>query len=265
MKAALTPGLSAELEQLYYFDSIDSTNVEALRQARQAGFAPRLLLAAEQTAGRGRRGRSWHSPPRGGLYLSMSQTFPIDSAQLQSLSLVTGLAVREALGDQLEQLCVKWPNDILVRNRKLAGILLETLISKDQALVVFGIGINLALPQAVREQIDREVTDLRTETGQEPDYWDLFGKLCDSLHDHLLRFRRCGFAEFRSRWNQFDCHHGRAVRIVQAADATGSAREVCGLHQGVDEQGALCLQTDAGLRKIFAGEILPSLHPIEES
>jgi len=160
------------------FDSIDSTNLEAMRQAKAGAAEGLCVIAREQTRGRGRLDRSWYSPKDAGLYLSviLRPSFEIGRWPL------IGLAAALAVFDALENACdlradIKWPNDIVVNDRKLAGILAETVETRDSGAVVLGIGINLAsknLPVELSESatsiaainntrpIDRESVDRKS-------------------------------------------------------------------------------------------------------
>lgn len=256
--------LSAELTQrlavVQQFTEIDSTNVEAMRQLQSGKNGCFLLLAHAQTAGRGRRGRVWQSPAGAGIYLTLVRPFPVAITQLHALSLVAALSVQEAL-----QSCgaagikLKWPNDLLVGKCKLAGILLELKQSSEASHVLFGVGINLSLARDVRDSINQPVTDLCTLLQSTPDKSMVVSCVVESLLNNLEEFERSGFASFQARWNALDYYLGEDI-VLQIGD-----RRKIGKSLGVDETGALLLQTATGLEKINGGEIFPSLYPAPTS
>lgn len=252
--------LSAELTQrlmsVQQFTEIDSTNVEAMRQLQSGRSGCFLLLAHSQTAGRGRRGKVWQSPAGAGIYLTLVWAFPVTITQLQSLSLVAALSVHEAMQScGVAGIKLKWPNDLMARKCKLAGILLELKQSSEASHVLFGIGINLNLARAVRDSIEQPVTDLSSLLQGAPDKSLVVTRVVESLLDNLDEFERSGFEPFRARWNALDFYLGEDI-VLQ----TGDRRKI-GKSLGVDETGALLLQTTTGLEKINGGEIFPSLYP----
>jgi len=181
--------------------------------------------------------------------------FDADLSQLQALSLVTALSVAQAvdaLGGEPVQL--KWPNDILVGNKKLAGILLETTGNHEQPAIVFGIGINLRLPQQVVEELGRPVTDLSAEFGSEINTAQLVAGICNHLFPNLQTHAQQGFIAFQDEWNSRDRYLHCDVIL-----ANGNERNI-GRAQGVDAQGALLLQTASGISTVSGGEIFPSLY-----
>lgn len=257
---ALGPGLAERLGELHYFSSIGSTNSEALRLAKERGSSNRLLLAGSQTAGRGRRGRSWISPADSGIFLSIGRPMSEKLESLQSLSLVTALSVHSALAELgAKDLLLKWPNDVLHGNRKLAGILLESQANSRSTYLVFGIGINLLLAEAVRELIGRPITDLRAVIGESQDAGEVIRAVSSTLLHNLSRFADSGFDAFVEDWNRVDRYRGKDVIL-----ASGE-RKMIGRSHGVDASGALILETAAGRQAILGGEIFPSLAAVQES
>ncbi|MEX2469326.1 MAG: biotin--[acetyl-CoA-carboxylase] ligase [Pseudohongiellaceae bacterium] len=247
--------LCALLGEIHVFPEIDSTNAASLRLLRESGNRPRLLLALSQTAGRGRRGRVWHSPENAGIYLSLTRALPAGTG-LQALSLVTALAVLSALRESgLARARVKWPNDILVNDAKLAGVLLEIVQSEAGIGVIIGVGINRRLSAKDRARIDRPVTDLASELASPPADAAVIAAFCR----HLLRmeavFLERGFAPFRTLWNEEDCYLGREIRIYEGNG------ERTGRHCGVNDAGALNVRIGMHMQAIHGGEILPGGRP----
>lgn len=230
-------------------DAIDSTNAEALRCIGEGRLAPFVVLAERQSAGRGRRGRQWISPFAENLYYSLVLRVDGGMRQLEGLSLVVGLAVMRTLqGFGLVGVGLKWPNDLLVGQQKIAGILLELVGDPaDVCHVVLGIGINVNMQ--VNDQVDQQWTSMRREAGMTIDRNRLVAQLNQQLQHELARHRRYGFAAFQEEWEQANLWQGRAVSLV-----AGSNR-IDGVVLGVDGQGALRLEVDGVEKSFSAGEL----------
>lgn len=259
-KSLISAGLEPAARHLSsVFDlhfSIDSTNAEASRKAA-LGAQSYLVLAEHQAQGRGRRGRQWVSPFGRNLYMSLLWPFHTGVAALEGLSLVCALVVVKALRRVgCEGFEVKWPNDILFRQKKLAGILLE--ISGDVSgpcRVVIGIGINAQMPAGAGAAIDQPYSDLTAAGGGIVDRNMLASALINELALALAAFQLEGFAPFRDEWMSLDAYAGQKVEIK-----AGNHSRI-GIAAGVDMSGCLLLDTDAGRVTISGGEILPSLRP----
>jgi len=263
LESALRTQLQDIFDSIAVLKQIDSTNAEAMRRMHALQESSQLIVALSQSAGRGRRGRQWLSPPGAGIYVSISRSFERPLAELQGLSLLTALSVAEAVSScGVEGVQLKWPNDVLVRRKKLAGILLETCQNGERPIIVFGIGINLDLPDSIIEQLDRPVTDVnreRSTSSGELNLVELLGTLCRGLDARLDEFLRTGFASFRSRWNALDSYLQEEVVIINGE------QRLTGLCNGVDEHGALLLIEESGdVRAINGGEVFPSLRPVKE-
>jgi len=231
---------------LYIHDAIDSTNAEALRAVGQGQAAPFVVLAERQSAGRGRRGRKWVSPFAENLYYSLVLRIEGGMRQLEGLSLVVGLAVMRALhGFGVEQAGLKWPNDVLVAEQKIAGILLELVGDPaDVCHVVIGVGINVNMQ--TNDQVDQQWTSMKREAGAPIDRNLLVARLNVQLQHELARHRRYGFAAFQEEWEQAHGWQGRKVALVAGTSHTH------GIVRGVDGQGGLRLEVD-GVEKSFSG------------
>jgi BirA family biotin operon repressor/biotin-[acetyl-CoA-carboxylase] ligase len=229
----------------FIHDEIDSTNAEALRLIASGQTAPFLVLAERQSAGRGRRGRAWLSPFAQNLYFSLVLRVEGGMRQLEGLSLVVGLAVRQTLLSLgITAAGLKWPNDVLVDNRKVAGILLELVGDPaDVCHVVLGIGINVNMQEA---EIDQAWTSLRLESGQLVDRNQLAALLGDNLRDYLARHREHGFSALQGEWEQAHLWQGRLVSLIAGSNS------IDGTVLGVDHQGALRLDVN-GVEKCFSG------------
>lgn len=243
---------------LVVLHSAESTNDSVLLQLNNPEPI-QICIAEHQTAGRGRRGKVWVSPLGANIYFSMLWRFDSGLSGLDGLSLVVGLAVLEALKLMgAEGLELKWPNDLLCRGRKLAGILLE--ISGDpngECQVVIGIGINVRLHQVQLDAITQPATDLCNVMGRSVDKNQVVGELIKYLVSYLDQFETLGFPPFRERWQTYDAYAGKAICLM-----TG-VREITGIAVGVNDQGALLLKRDGKIQPFSGGEV--SLRPYENS
>ncbi|CAA0079924.1 Bifunctional ligase/repressor BirA [BD1-7 clade bacterium] len=234
---------------------LDSTNAEMLRRLQSGGAVPvagDIIVAESQTAGRGRRGRSWVSPVARNIYASMVWSFEGGVGSLDGLSLVVGLSVVEVLGRLgFEGVQLKWPNDVLWQGRKLAGILLE--ISGDPTgicHVVIGVGINVNMrPAAVGAVIDQPWTSLSQIAGKPIDRNAVLASLVERLSDNLTVFSRVGFSKFRERWLEFDAFFGRDVVVLQGRD------RIFGVCRGIDARGNLMLDVGGRMESFNGGEV----------
>ena len=248
----LQPRLSPA-DRLVRYDTIDSTNEEAKRLARAGAEEGMLVWALEQTAGRGRRGHAWASP-RGNLYASLILRPESPVGRAAQLGFVAALAVGDMLdatSGGLEGLSYKWPNDVLVHGRKIAGILLESELGEREIpkFVIVGVGVNLISSPpdtefpatSVAEQGLRPVSPARAA--------EEFTRYC---HAWVQRWREEGFAPIRATWRARAISVGEAIRV---------RLEVATLHGrflDIDQQGALLLENAGELQRIRAGEIFPA-------
>lgn len=260
-KSAIRDLLSIEsqrtFEEIQLFEEIDSTNAEAIRQIRAGNSANRLLVAESQTAGRGRRGRKWVSPRNGGIYMSLVRQFTLPPNALQGLSLLTAISLKSALDSLgVTGLKLKWPNDILYQKMKLAGILLELQQREQHCYLVFGIGLNVALPAKVKAELDQSVTDITSIADFDFDNNQLVATVINELCSNLLEYERSGFSAFKKRWNDADLFLNKNVEIHNGE------KRIIGKSLGVDTNGALLLETTAGLQSINGGEVFSSLRAV---
>lgn len=227
-------------------DSVDSTNAEALRAVDRGQPAPFLVLAERQVSGRGRRGRKWVSPFAENIYYSLVLRIDGGMRQLEGLSLVVGLAVIQALREQgVPGLGLKWPNDVLVGRKKIAGILLELVGDPaDVCHVVLGVGINVNMQSA--DEVDQQWTSLLLESRKRCDRNDIVAGLSRQLRVYLARHQAGGFSALRDEWENAHLWQGESVSLI------AGVTRIDGVVQGVDNQGALRLQVD-GVEKVFSG------------
>jgi len=228
------------------FDSIDSTNAEALRAIGQGQAAPFLVVAERQTAGRGRRGRKWASPFAENIYYSLVLRIDGGMRQLEGLSLVVGLAALQTLREAgISGAGLKWPNDVLVGQKKIAGILLELVGDPaDVCHVVLGVGINVNMQST--DEVDQQWTSMRLESGKAFDRNHLVAQLGMMLQRYLARHQAGGFSAIQAEWEQNHLWQGRDVSLIAGAN------QIDGEVLGIDSQGALRLKVD-GVEKVFSG------------
>ncbi len=244
----LPPHLEAEGDTLLVFETIDSTMEEARRRFA-AGVAGRVwIVAGEQTAGRGRQGRAWVSPP-GNLHLSLlmpTLTPPRDQPKIGFAAGAALAGAARALLPPEAEVCLKWPNDLLVDRAKAAGLLLEGL--GGGTAIAIGIGVNIV---AHPPNTPYPATHLAAHTpgiGRDA----VFERLASALVDELAAFSDGrGFALTRQRWLGFAAHRGRRI-VVRQEDST-----IEGVFRDIDAEGRLILATGQGEALIAAGDVFP--------
>lgn len=228
---------------------IDSTNQYLLERfdKLKSGDA---CIAEYQQAGRGRRGRQWFSPFGTNLYLSMYWRLEQGPAAAIGLSLVIGIIIAEVLQRLgANDVRVKWPNDLYLNDRKLAGILVElTGKTGDAAQIVMGAGINLAMKSVSSEVINQDWINLQ-QVGLDIDRNQLVVLLIKELRLALVHFEKEGLTPFLSRWKQLDNYIGRPVKLIIGE------REVFGIARGINEQGGLLLEQNGIIKAWVGGEI----------
>jgi BirA family transcriptional regulator, biotin operon repressor / biotin---[acetyl-CoA-carboxylase] ligase len=252
-RAAIMRSLDARAGplQVEVADQVDSTSSELLRRNPGTDIH-RLLLAAEwQTAGRGRRGRQWTSVVGGSLTFSLGWRFEQGAAFLSGLSLAVGVAIARALeASGFTEVLLEWPNDLVHRQRKLGGILIE--LSGDAlgpSLVVVGVGMNVRLPDSVRGAIDQPVTDL-SASGAPIDRNVLLARIAAEIAMALAHYGHEGFAGFREDWQR---RHALQHKRVDVLLPDGSVMH--GSVVGVDADGALLLDDGGRRLRLVNGEV----------
>jgi len=244
--AALGVVARSGLAELQLCESVDSTNRLAMARAQSGGAHGYVCLAEHQTDGRGRRGRRWVSPYGQSVYLSAVAEFDGGAAVLEGLSLAVGVALVRALKRAgVEGVGLKWPNDVLVDGRKLAGILLE--MSGDVAgvcQVVVGVGLNVSVA-ADTADIDQPWVDV-AELVPGVSRNDLVGFILDELLPLILDYQRLGFAAYRDDWEALHVYQGCEVELSTVSHLTQ------GVALGVTSTGALRVEV-GGSEQIFNG------------
>jgi BirA family biotin operon repressor/biotin-[acetyl-CoA-carboxylase] ligase len=236
-KAIALPGVTARV-----LERCTSTNDVALSAA-----PPVLVAAEEQTAGRGRRGRRWHSAPGTGVTFSLAKRIARPTRELAAVSLVAGVAVARALhalGARAARL--KWPNDVVVDGAKLGGILVE---SRDSGHVVIGIGINCRPVPGLERRVRRKVAFLNEWCTLSRNV--VIREIGAELLERLADFEKNGLATLRTQWEAMDAHAGQWLRV-----RLGDGRTLSGISSGLGADGSLQLRTARGMRAVMSGTVI---------
>lgn len=246
------PETMAAVESIDILLDIDSTNSHLRALALRGAPSGSVCLAERQHGGRGRRGRNWVSPFAANLYFSLLWRISAGAMALGGLSLVTGIAVVRSLRCfGIEAAGLKWPNDILVNDAKLAGILIDiTGESTGPCAAVIGIGVNVSMPQAAAADIDQPWTDLGTLTGCNVVSRNrLAACLLDNLLPAITQFETHGLQPFMAEWQRYDMVQGRPVDLHLPGEV------ISGVASGIDAGGALLVETATGRRRFTSGEV----------
>lgn len=246
--------LTSDAENLDVCNIVTSTNDRIKENIRSLpdGF---VCVAEAQTAGRGRRGRSWFSPFGANIYLSMVWHFEGGFQAMSGLSLAVGVALCDALNEAgLKNARVKWPNDLLIDNQKLAGILIETEgYSDGSCSAIVGCGINFCMPEDV-SAIDQPWTDVTSHIANECDRNYLVALCINHLRSSLRKFQVSGFSAFKERWDALHAFSGQEVNL------TNGSQTIQGIAKGADPAGALIIDVidehgKRTTRHIHGGEV----------
>ena len=242
------PGLWREVRVV---EETGSTNADLLAEAQAGAREGLVLVAEEQTAGRGRLGRAWHSPAGENLYCSVVLRPPRAPAEVPQVALVAGIAVAAAVEEAAgRRPAIKWPNDVLLDGKKVAGILTEMESEMERVHhVIAGIGVNLNTRRFPRE-LRTKASSLLLLTGRSIDRARFTAGLLAALEARYVRYLTVGFASVRTEWESYSCLTGTEVRVQ------GPGGEVTGRVLGLDDDGALRLRgPDGGITRIVAGEV----------
>jgi BirA family biotin operon repressor/biotin-[acetyl-CoA-carboxylase] ligase len=267
IRGAMSPAGLKELSALEILPVTDSTNSEMQLRPTPDRHG-RAILADRQTAGRGRRGREWHSPAAGNIYLSLGWWFDNPHSMLGFLPLAVAVQTCRALSRMgLRGYGIKWPNDILVNDRKLAGILVESFSdARGGVNAVIGVGVNVRMPLVgtgagpgagprdgsggVLGVIDQPWTDLvsELENGGDASRNELAGLLIDELLTGARVFASDGFTPFLTEWRQWDLLHGKRITVNQPGLSADNqpVRVRHGLARGIGPEGGLMFEDEAG-------------------
>lgn len=232
--------------------SVPSTNTLALERARRNASSGSVVVTEWQTAGRGRLGRAWHAPLAGALAFSLVWRSAQGAAFLSGLSLAVGIAMVRALTAQgVPNVQLKWPNDVVWRDRKLAGILIEMQGDAwGPTCAVIGVGLNVRLPVSLVRLIDQAVVDVETAAGRSVDRNALLAAMLVELETVLERFETEGFDPLRAEWQRLHAWQDRKVAITLP-----DGRVESGIARGVDRDGALLVAARGTVRRYHSAEV----------
>jgi BirA family biotin operon repressor/biotin-[acetyl-CoA-carboxylase] ligase len=239
--------------RIQYFDEVDSTQRVAAEIAGSGAAHGTVVIAERQSAGRGRLGRTWHSPAGVNLYTTVILRPTVPLPEVARLNLVAGVAVAEAFESVAPGLvALKWPNDIWLMGRKAGGIIAEAVTDSTHGLlcVLLGIGLNLNLARSdVPPEISRTATSVLIATGRTCDRVQFAATLFEQLDRFCSAAQTVGFGAVRPAYERFFGLKDRRVVVLN-----GSER-IAGVVHGIDDDGALIVQTERGPTRILAGDV----------
>lgn len=241
--------------QITLLDQIDSTNnylLQDIRSAIRCSLPYHIAIAEQQTDGRGRRGRKWHSPYGHNIYFSLAWCCNKDPLEISGLSLATAIAIIRTLKKLgITPLGVKWPNDIYYHGKKLAGVLIDFVgESYGRSTVVIGIGINTYLSNETARDIDQPWTSLHNILNRFVERNKLAALLTQELIHTIQQFDTQHLKPFMDEWDQHDCFNGKSVVLSHGA------QHRYGIMRGISEQGELLLEdTQHNIKKYSSGEL----------
>ncbi len=249
INAALSPFALARTRDLRVYPVIDSTNLRMMEEAKTGSIDGCCWFAELQTAGRGRRGRRWHSPFARNLMVSIGVALGGSPCSVGALSLTVGLAVADLIQQLgVPNVALKWPNDVLIDGAKACGILIELVAWRRPLECVVGIGLNLEIPRDLRESVDQEVTGLR-ELGVDEGRELIAAGLISNVLRFVNKFRKSGFGTMRPAYDEAHICQGRLARVMHGNGSYG------GVVLGVTDQGELRVQGIDGERRFNGGEV----------
>jgi BirA family biotin operon repressor/biotin-[acetyl-CoA-carboxylase] ligase len=229
---------------------IDSTNAALKRRALSEDIHGVALFAETQTAGRGRLGRVWVSPPKSNIYLSLGWRTGLEPLELAGLSLAAGCAIGEGLERNFGlKMQLKWPNDLYLGGKKCGGVLIDLVQSSNQDwTIVVGVGLNVAMPNSGGNNIDQPWTDLSSHSAVPLTRNEVGGQLLGALVPLLSSWQVGAFTQWRESWSRRDLMAGHQITVQQGNHS------ISGRADGVDQSGALRVVTNEGLTVVQSGE-----------
>ena len=238
-------------KQIEWYDEIGSTNARAVELAREGAPEGAVVLAERQTRGRGRLNRRWYAPPGSSLLMSLILRPALGAQQAQRVTMLCSLGLVEAIEAVTGiRAGVKWPNDILIRGKKAAGILTESALKGDTiAYVVVGMGLNVNLDVAALPHVATPATSLSTETGHNIPRMDLLVTTLERIEALYARMKA-------GRWSPHDAWKARLATLGQRVIVDTPKEAIEGVAEDVDADGALLVRTpDGTLRRVLVGDV----------
>ena len=237
-------------KEVYYFDEIDSTNAKA-KQIAEITPHGSIILADHQTIGKGRRGRNWVSPPDSGIWMSLLLKPDIMPDKASMLTLLMALSVSNAIVQVLGiENQIKWPNDIVINNKKVCGVLTEMSAEVDYVhYVVIGVGINVNMTE-MHDEIKESATSLKREVGYHINRALLIENILINFeHDYTIFLKTNDLSNFKEVYNQKLINKDRQVKIIQRDT------EFTGVAHGIRNNGELIVETETGFVNVSSGEV----------
>lgn len=253
IQAALNIKVANYIPEIQVYPSLDSTNTKLMQQAECGAPSGTVCLAEQQTTGRGRHGRTWISPPGGNLYLSLLWRYPLLSPKhLGGLSLACSVAVARALWkNSVTGITFKWPNDLLLNERKLAGLLLEVRGDIDgTSWVIIGLGINIYLPVETAATIDQPYSTLNENYHELMSSRNLLtATILNELVAAVIEFNTNGLQSFLADWYRHDALHNKRVHLMLGN------QKIEGDYLGIGQDGNILLNINGMETSYYGGEI----------
>jgi BirA family transcriptional regulator, biotin operon repressor / biotin---[acetyl-CoA-carboxylase] ligase len=251
IKKMMTSSIKKHCREIEILFNTESTNSYLWNCLNTEQIYGKVVLAEYQSKGRGRRGNQWVSPVASGIYLSIGWRLEIATGTLGLLSLCIGVAVARALcAINLSKVGLKWPNDIIVDNKKLGGILLEMRGEASGPVdIVIGIGINYELPESARLNIDQDVTDICSNTTQRLSRNKITAIILSNVIEILVELESSANSTLIDEWRKFDCYVNKKARLLIGD------KEIEGVLKGVDNQGALLMSVNGKIETYMSGEV----------
>ena len=239
-----------KVPQVFVFDELGSSNQWLLENLELLDAGEMLCVADSQTRGRGRAGRNWCSPPASNIYMSFTITTS-SVAEISSISLVMGLALVKSLSDMgVSDLTIKWPNDVLLGSKKLAGVLIEAKPCNGGVVLVVGIGINVEMSPDVNLRSELGWVDLSAAGLSLVDRNDIVARVYSGCKQLTNEFMANGFASLREEWESYDAFKGKSVKVID------NDKVICeGEESGLDDSGRLLIKTDTGMQAVHSGDV----------
>lgn len=236
---------------VHVFEEIDSTNQWIKDNSLMVGNEQLLCVAESQSSGRGRSGRSWVSPEQSNVYMSFSYLPGVSRNNISPLSLVIGLALVRVLSRKgVLGLSLKWPNDVLLNGKKLAGILIESQLSNRELVMIIGIGVNVRMPVGIDIDSDIGWADLSNESSECLDRNEIIADLYTESMTMISKVLASDFSIYKAEWKSYDAFANKAIKVIDRGVVTNS-----GINAGIDENGCLLISSPAGVKKVYSGDV----------
>lgn len=247
----LTSQCNSALKGIDVLLECPSTNQFLLDRIENKKLENYLVLAESQTHGRGRRGREWVSPFASNIYMSLLWTLNISIAEMSGLSLVVAISVAKAIQSfGINNVMLKWPNDIYVDNKKISGVLLELRGEANSPCnAVIGMGVNVNMPKLMGDRINQQWSDMESILKKNINRNHVIAQILNELIPRLEKFSEYGFSEFIDEWNSFDLLAEQKIKIE------GNMNLSEGIAHGVDKQGALLVEHNGKIQSLYSGEV----------